>query len=320
MLLSLCNVCDFITLVTPRNIERQEGREKILQANSFSPLTHYMICESDRLRLKEGSFVKNDGRIAFVLLQQRTEFDWESHEVEIPSNINGVEFDISLVGPIVKMTSQSGAIEWFDNTFLFLEILASVIGASETLSEVLRLTVKYVGQTEISNDYIRFDGHEKLNSISNDIIAVRPHREVWVKMLSFQRPFFTMMSIPEIDSPYREDWLPGGGLLENLPHDEWKTIVEGALIKYFQPELNKHYKRNFPSDRHTSYKYFYDRDFRSVVVELHEEFRSYVTGNETAPYTKIKMIEFALSSDDKGTFLHDNSKQDLDDIIIRGKV
>lgn len=39
-----------------------------------------------------------------------------------------------------------------------------------------------------------------------------------------------------------------------------------------------------------------------------------------APYTKIKMIEFALSSDDKGTFLHDNSKQDLDDIIIRGNV
>lgn len=320
MLLSLCNVCNFITLITPRNIEREAGREKILQTNSIRPLTHYMICESDRLRIKDGSFVKKDGKIAFVLLQQTSEFDWETHEVEIPSKINGHDVDISLDGPIINLTNQHGAIEWFDNTFLFLEILASIIGASESLSELLRLTVKYVGQTEISGNYLRFDGHEKLNSISNDIIAVRPHREVWVKMLSFQRPFFTMMSIPGIDSPYREDWLPGGGLLEDIPHEEWKTIVEGTLIKYFQPELNKHYKHNFPSERHTSYKYFYERDFRSVVVELHEEYRTYTTGNESVPYTKIKMIEFALSSDDNGPFLHNNEKQDLDDIIIMGKV
>lgn len=317
MLLSLCNVCNFVSLITPRNIEQAKSREIILQANNSHPFTHYMICESDRLRIKEGSFIKKDGRISFLVLQQKTEFDWESYEVSVPSKINGVDFDISLDGPIVKMTSQHGAIEWFDNTFLFLEILASSIGASESLSEVLQLTVKYVGQTEISSDYIRFDGHEKLNSISNDIIALRPHREVWVKMLSFQRPFFKIMTIPEIDSNYRNDWLPGGGLLENLPHNEWKTIVEGALIKYFQPELNKHYKHSFPSDRHSSYKYFYDQSFRSVVVELQEEFRSYVTGNETAPYTKIKMIEFALSADDKGAFLHDNAKQNLDNLVIR---
>ena len=279
-----------------------------------------MICESDRLRIEEGSITKKKDSIAFNLLQQRTEFDWESHEVEIPSNINGHDCNILLDGPVVKMTNQHGAVEWFDNTFLFLDFLASCIGAPDALSEVLKLTVKYIGQTEISNNYIRFKGHEKLNSISNDIISIRPHREVWVKILSFQPPFFKMMTIPGIDSPYRDDWYPGGGLLENLPRQEWKTIVEGALIKYFEPELNKHYKHNFPSDRHSTYSYFYDRDFRSVVVELHEEYRHYVTGNETAPYTKIKMIEFALSSDDSGAFLHDNSVQDLDELIRSGEL
>lgn len=313
MLLSLCNVCDRVALATPSSIEREEGRKLILEANSIRPLTHYMICESDRLRIKDGSFSSRDGRANFILLQQKTEFDWETHEIEIPSVINGVKFSLSLDGPNVSMNFENGHLEWFDNTFLFLEILASAIGGAESLREVLRLTVQYIGQTEISSDYIRFDGHEKLNTISNDIIALRPHREVWVKLLSFQNPFFTVITIPEIDSPLRTDWLPGGGLLENLPFDEWKTIVEGALIKYFQPELNKHYKHNFPSDRHTSYKYFYEHNFRSVIVELHEEYRSYITGNKKAPYTKIKFIEFALLSDDKGPYLHDNSKQDLDE-------
>lgn len=317
MLLTICNVSNFILLSTPRNIENLEGRQRLIEENRLHPLSHYMICESDRLRVRADSVVNSDSKICFTVKQQVNEFEWLDHQIEMPAVIEGRRFEMVVEGPVVSLLTADGRKTWFDNTFLFLEMLASEIGASDSLAEILKLTVMYIGQTEISDTYVRFDGHEKLNAVFGEVVDKRPHREVWVKMLSFKPPFTNMLSLPEIDSPFRGDWLPGGGLLENLPPVQLKNAVEGVLIKYFQPILNVQLKKNFPSDRHTSYKYFYEQHIRSIVVELHEEWRSYITGNHEAPYTKTKIIEYALSKDDVGTFLHDNSKQDFDEFILR---
>jgi len=318
MLLSLCNVCNFITLIPPENIQSDTGRSTLRKVNESKPLTHYMICESNRLRIKPDS-IKDEGEsVSFALLEQVNEFDWHDHWVQIPANLYGYRFLVKNDGPIVSLVFENGRIEQFHNAFLFLQFLAQNLGPARELNELLRLTVKYIGQTEITEKYIRFDGHEKIGSVSNEIIHSRPHREIWVKMLSFQPPFITMISTPEIDSPYRKDWLPGGGLLEGLPEKSWKTAVEGALIKYFSPEFNVHYKENFPSDRHISYQYLYDKSIRSIAVELHEEYMAFVTGSDTRPYTKIKMIEYALSKNDKGLYLNNNDVQDLDDAIWIG--
>jgi hypothetical protein len=317
MLVNICNVCDRILLSTPRNIESSEGRQRLIEENRRRPLSHYMICESDRLRVQPDSVVNSDSKISFTVKQQVNAFEWIDHEIVMPSVIQGRKCKMEIEGPVVALLTSDGRKSWFDNTFLFLEMLASEIGASESLAEILKLTVMYVGQTEISDTYVRFDGHEKLNAVFGEVVDKRPHREVWVKMLSFQPPFTNMLSLPEVDSPFREDWLPGGGLIEDLPQDQLKNAVEGVLIKYFQPVLNIQLKKNFPSDRHTSYKYFYERNVRSIVVELHEEWRSYITGNQDVPYTKIKFIEYSLSQDDVGPFLHDNSRQDLDDLILK---
>lgn len=315
MLLTIGTICDYILLSTPRNLERREGRERLIEENKGHPFSHYMICESDRLRIDPESIVHDHEKISFTLKQQISEFKWQDHQIEMPAVLSGTAIHMSVEGPNISITAPGHDALTFDSTFLFLEMLASGIGASDSIAEVLKLTVMYVGQTEITDSYIRFDGHEKLNSVYGDVVAVRPHREVWVKLLSFQNPFTTMLSVPEIESSFRKDWLPGGGLLENLPADQMTNAIEGVLIKYFQPELNVQLKKNFPSDRHTSYKYFYENNIRSIFVELHEEFRSYVTGNKTTPYTRVTMIEFALSSDDKGPYLHDNSRQYVDAML-----
>ncbi|KVZ44402.1 hypothetical protein [Burkholderia ubonensis] len=317
MLLSLCNVCNFITLIPPGNIQTDAGRSTLRKINESKPLTHYMICESNRLRIKPDSIKVEGESISFTLLEQVNEFDWHDHWIQIPVSLYGHRFSVKTDGPIVSLVFENGPIEQFHNTFLLLQFLTQHLGPARELNELLRLTVKYIGQTEITEKYIRFDGHEKVSSVSSDIIHSRPHREVWVKLLSFQPPFVTMLSTPEIDSPYRRDWLPGGGLLEELPEKSWKTAVEGALIKYFSPEFNVHYKENFPSERHTSYQYLYDKSIRSIVVELHEEYMAFVTGSDTRPYTKIKFIEYALSANDTGPYLHNNDVQDLDEAAWR---
>ncbi|WP_124645694.1 hypothetical protein [Burkholderia ubonensis] len=317
MLLSLCNVCNFIALMPPGNIQTDAGRSTLREINESKPLTHYMICESNRIRVKPGSIKNEGGVVSFSLLEQVNEFDWDDHWVQMPDRFYGLSFSVEVDGPMVSLVFENGRVEQFHNTFLLLQFLVKHLGPVRELDELLRLTVKYIGQTEISEKYIRFDGHEKLNSVLNDIIYSRPHREVWVKLLSFQSPFITMLSVPEIDSPYRRDWLPGGGLLEGLPEKSWRTVVEGALIKYFSPEFNVHYKENFPSERHTTYQYLYGKSIRSVVVELHEEYMAFVTGSDTRPYTKIKIIEYALAAGDTGPYLHNNDIQDLDDAIWR---
>lgn len=320
MLLSLRTVCDFITLTTPGNIQTDAGRSELRTINESKPLTHYMICESNRLRVKPDSIESKNGRISFVLLEQVNEFEWLDHWVQIPAVLDGCSFSMQADGPTVSLVSEGGQVEQFHNAFLLLQYLAHYLGPARELNELLKLTIKYIGQTEITDKYVRFDGHEKINSVSNDIIHLRPHGEIWVKLLSFQSPFLTMLSVPEVDSPYRTDWLPGGGLLEGLTRKAWKTVVEGTLIKYFAPEFNVHYKENFPSDTHTTYQYLYEKSVRSIAVELHEEYMAYVTGSDTRPYTKIKMIEYALSKDDKGLYLNNNDVQDLDDAFwIEGR-
>jgi hypothetical protein len=320
MLLTICNVCDFILLSTPRNLESSEGRKQLIETNSSRPLTHYLICESDRLRVAADSVNNSDLTIAFKVKQQISEFEWAEHDVEMPSEIEGRKHKIRVDGPVIFLIASDDQETWFANTFLFLEFLGSTLGTSDAIAELLKLTVMYVGQTEITDAYVRFDGHEKLNKVFSEVVDLRSNREVWIKLLSFQPPITNAISLPQIESPYRSDWLPGGGLFENLPADQLKNAIEGVLIKYFQPILNIQLKKNFPSDRHTSYRYFYQHNIRSLVVELHEEFNSYVTGNSTVPYTKIKLIEFALSADGAGIFLHDNATQDLDELVLKKKI
>jgi hypothetical protein len=312
MLITICNLCNYILLATPGSLENKEVREKIIFENENHPLTHYMLCESDRLRVPADTIVNTDQTIAFKVKQQVSEFDWISHDFFMPSEIDNEKYKMRVDGPVIYLVNSDGCEARFENTFLFLDVFTSKLGTLDSLAEILKLTVMYVGKTEITSKYIRFDGHEKLNSVFSEVVEKRPNREVWIKMLSFHRPFTNMLLVPEIDSPFRHDWLSGGGLLKNLPEEQLKSAIEGVLIKYFQPPLNKQLKKNFPSDRHASYSYFYEHTVRSIVVELHEEWRSYVTGSNVTPYNKIKLIEYALCADDIGIFLHDNATQDLD--------
>ena len=45
-------------------------------------------------------------------------------------------------------------------------------------------------------------------------------------------------------------------------------FTEAALIKYFLPEFNDKFKKNFPSRKDGTYTECYDLDLNAVVVEL----------------------------------------------------
>jgi hypothetical protein len=298
LLLTLGNLSNHCALVTPSDIDNKENMEKILGFNKEHQLTHYMVCECNRLRIKPENITHKEDHIRFTVFEQINEFDWKPHEFSMPLFNGTSKMNMNVEGANVILTNQHGKKEWFVNTFIFLEFISRSLGLTEQLNHILKLNIQYIGQTELDEKYCRFKGHEKVVKASSDIIAKKPHKESWLYLLSFNDPFFNVMYIPEVNSSERHDWVPGGGLLEDMPAKQWKTIVEATMINYFKPELNVHYKDNFPSERHDGYKYFYDKNIRSIFVELRAEYMPYVIGNENAGYTHCRIIEYLLSKDD----------------------
>ena len=311
MLISIQNVCNFVVLANPSKLTRKE----ILEANQTTPFTHYMICILNRLRIKPNSITHDDEFTNFIIMEQVDEYNWKKHKFSFLAKFGNEKAVLESDGKEVSLTLESGRKEIFENIFTFLSMIS--YGNEEIhqyIEHLLNLNVQYIGQTEISNgQYLRFKGHEKINIVSNEIIENQPEKEIIMKLMSFQKPFTSAMLIPEIESDdSRRDWLPDGGLLENMPFDDWKTLVEGTLIKYYDPKYNKHFTKNFPSDKHTSYSYFYENNIRSVSVETHEEYMAHKTGNDNVPYTRMKLIEYSLKNEEQGIFLHDNNNHTLD--------
>lgn len=225
--------------------------------------------------------------------------------------------EIVVEGKSIIINDSLGGSIYCESVFIFLDTFGSYFGWHERIEPLLLLDVQYIGKTEITEKYLRFKGHEKILKVSSEIIENRPNKEVLVKLLSFQPPYINGMTIPEIQSDdSRTDWYIGGGLIEKMPFDDWKSVVEGTLIKYFQPKYNIQYKDNYPSESHTSYKYFYDKNVRSIIVELHEEYMAHKTGNDKVPYTRTRLIQYALKFDDSGIHIMDNDNQNTDNFLF----
>lgn len=313
MHVSIRTVCNFVISVPPSRLKSKE----ILEINKTYPFSHYMICTLNRLRIKPNSIITNGMLTNFIILEQINEYEWKEHAFSFLGIINNKKITIQSTGKEVNLIHENGQVEYFENIFLFLIKISYKNNEIHTFIEkFLLLNIEYIGQTEISKGYLRFKTHEKKNDITDEIIESYPHKEVIVKLMSFPKPFTSAISdLNAKNDNFRMDWLPGGSLLEKIPIDNLKTLIEGTLIKYFMPKHNIHYKNNFPSITHTGYKYFYEKDIRSVSVELHEENMAYKSGNENVPYTRTRLIEYSLCNDNNEIYLHNNEEQNGDELI-----
>lgn len=62
------------------------------------------------------------------------------------------------------------------------------------------------------------------------------------------------------------------------------SLAEAALIRYFEPEYNTHYKKEFPHKRHKMLKKLYDFDFAGLCVEASiEEHRTKIFSDKVRP-------------------------------------
>lgn len=299
MLVSLCYVSKYVFLATTDAVETDKVQKLLRRTNNEHPLSHYMICESDRLRIDERSILNLVDSISFTVKQQVSIDSWKDHTLSFPAMICGRNSVLRVEGPTVWIHSDDGRSVHFPNVATFIQMLAQakfIIPTAE-LEDLIRLHVVYVGRTTISQRRLRLRGHEKIQASLSEIVAHRPHRELWIKLMAFQPPFIIAAAVPEINSKWRDDWMPGKGLLEKLPVQQAVSVIEGALIRYFEPKMNIQFKNLFPSRAHKSYKYLYQKSIRSIRIELHEEWMIYSTGSDKVAFKKRHSMAYSIAKD-----------------------
>ena len=148
--------------------------------------------------------------------------------------------------------------------------------ANSLMSEI-RYKVLYIGQSYGKRGersaIKRLSSHETLQKILINTQKDYPEYEVQILLLEMAywlgesiKPSAEALSTTEEDTNHVEK------VLSNL-HQEQQVIniTEAALINYFKPQYNTMFVENFPSEKHMSYKQYFDLDYDDLVIEINME-------------------------------------------------
>jgi hypothetical protein len=290
--------CGFTVFGSYHNFVSKDGKLTVNKTNKDRPLTHYMLCQTNRLIFSEQyTTQENPGQVTILFKEQVSPTTFESHELTLPTTLAGKNLAVYV------NSIDSNILVWSDDNDnaisypTFFEALSAIVAPfqyDEThfITRLLNLEVLYVGQTEITNKYLRIDGHEKFAKAADDVIRMRPHKEIFVKLLNFDDPTWIVLE----DEDNGECKLKKiKTLAKTHDHPVWITLFEASLIHHLQPYLNVHFKKYFPSTKHKGYKNLLNIGVNSANVVIDETKRSYCTKLAGDVYTRKLNFEFPLS-------------------------
>ena len=128
----------------------------------------------------------------------------------------------------------------------------------------------------------RLADHSTLQSVLADAIHEAPDQEILLLLLEYAPPKKFMVMPPETTYPswYKIDELEVQtevdrrmGQLQHstIPAKNCTSIVEAALINYFQPKYNEKFVRQAPQASHQHMAECYNEDFSALLVEINTE-------------------------------------------------
>lgn len=249
--------------------------------------------------------------ITFIFMKLISTTEWQEYPFTIKNSFYDSPVRMHLEGHNIILTSIINENrEVFLNVYTFIEFLNSSSDLEEYFKNILKckLTIRYIGQTKLTDEYFRFKNHEKISEISNYNLEYKPQMQVLVIFYNFK---IQQSMITDLDFFKKDE------KIKSIPNDIKKNIVEATLIKYFNPSLNEKFTNSFPSNKHVSYDYFYKNGLANIAIEFRNEYRTYILGNENIPYSKSKMIYFELIKNDSEYNLFNNLQHthDLDSFV-----
>ena len=157
----------------------------------------------------------------------------------------------------------------------------------EKTAKQMKWDVLYVGQAKGRNGdrmaMDRLEDHSTLQKIYFEKSENYPNQDIWLLLLSFDHGRFNGSRIYSKDDAVDEQAI---------------NIIEGALIKYFDPKYNHQLKNTFPNPNHQSYRSFYTAGYSAINVVCTLEhtdinFATYI-GTKQTGYEKSHIIRYTL--------------------------
>jgi hypothetical protein len=231
-----------------------------------------MICKTPRLVFLSANSLQG-GQIEIKFRKMLPFLQFENKDVIIEPLL-GESSIVSIRGdyPEIFVTLAEGGEVCFASLFEFF--CNDLTRFRADIGDIFDIEVVYIGQTEITDKYIRLDGHETYCKVADEILKRKPECELFIKVLHFTAP---KLYIAENIGLSEQDKAKQLMHVRQIPRKHWVTLIEGALIYDLQPQYNTHYKNKFPSREHSAYNYFFDGPIDEVYITLDEEFRLYST-------------------------------------------
>lgn len=233
---------------------------------------------------------KFDGRIAGAL-PWRTECSYPYHELTIWNAENEIVFRGNPA--LLMQMSTSMLVNPDDERHIDLEVL-------------------YIGQAygdEGSRNAVdRLKSHSTLQQVYFESSKLNPDSEIWLVLFHLEDPGL-LITIDGTDtdtatSDAEDTEHMRQALNDSVAEQVLVNFAEAALIKYFQPEYNAHFKDVFPSPAHKTYAQCYDIDANSLILEIQTEQVHTRLFSKAAPASWIHMHTFPMhdSEDRKAMF------------------
>lgn len=235
----------------------------------------YLICERPAIRFDSNDFSYVDGRIQGSLV-------YRIQGVEHRKQFN-VEFPLADGAVELKLTPYPHReVQTFDaNGNLVRYYPASALSIhhwQDNSDDIFRqLKVLYVGQAFGSGNRAAIDrlrSHSTLQRILADASYNSPDSEIMVLMVEYM-PYRVITHMNGMEKDAISDHRDTSRFISinnnPLKLGQQISLAEAALIRYFQPQYNKIYKKKFPSRELKVLAQCYEYDFSGLIVEINTD-------------------------------------------------
>ncbi|WP_138920268.1 hypothetical protein [Acinetobacter sp. P8-3-8] len=199
------------------------------------------------------------------------------------------------------------ALEILDsNKHVSRAINANEIGFYFQVEDLIEYKVLYVGQAfgnaANRNSMDRIRNHSTLQKILAESNATKPDRNVLIGMFEFGNAHFVTASNPNDESAISglEDYQRTMNTLNwKIPLKQQISIIEAAIIRFFEPEYNISLKDNLPSKNSKTLAECYKYEISNIVVNVATMFDNFwgirnLLYSEKVPKNSWHVISIAL--------------------------
>ncbi|OII18432.1 hypothetical protein [Curtobacterium sp. MCBA15_013] len=151
-----------------------------------------------------------------------------------------------------------------------IPVEGNALDVAHVEDDLLNLEVLYVGKSNDDGGVIRrrLTAHSTLQQILADHFDHAPDYEIWVLPLVFDELSTLTAIVPNAGTDKKSAAERVAAMSPTLSAEVRVALAEAAMIRYFDPEYNTHYRASFPDRQHMSYADVFQYDYNSLGFVL----------------------------------------------------